>query len=130
MNCERIQSELVAFHFGVIDDDVRGELELHLVCCRGCLRSYLALKRDIELAESGPQPSLQVFDRLRRSAARELASPSLRRWSWWERPFAFGFAAALALGAMGAVTALARTPGSAPRGLDVSPTVPAPADRR
>ncbi len=121
MSCERIQLELVTYHFGVIEDGIRHEVEGHLMGCPDCLRSFLALKRDIEVAESGPRPSPAVLDRLRVSAARELALPEPRSWSWWERPFAFSFAGVVVLLAMGAVSALAREPGSAPHGFVAAP---------
>ena len=121
MNCERIQPELVTYHFGLIDDGPRRELEEHLVSCPDCLRSFLALKRDIETAESGPRPSAAVLERLRISARRELGLSEPRPWSWWERALAFGLAGAWVLIAMAAVCALGRAPGSAPQ----SPAAPA-----
>lgn len=120
MSCERIQPELIPYHFGMIDDGLRREIEEHLVCCTDCLRTFLTLKRDIELADSGPQPSPEVLDRLRASAARELGLLQPLRRSWWERPLAFSLAGVVVLVAVGAVTALATGPGSAPRGLGVS----------
>ena len=91
MNCERIDSALVAFHFGTVDDKGRAEVEAHLLACQSCLRSYLALKRDIETAQSGPKPSVEVRDRIRASAARELGI-MVRPAPRWERPLAVGFA--------------------------------------
>jgi anti-sigma factor RsiW len=129
MSCERILPELVTYHFGVIEDGPRREVEEHLVGCPDCLRSFLALKRDIETAESAPDPSPAVLDRLRASAAHELGLPTSRGWSWWERPLAFGFASVVVLVAMGAVAALARSPGSAPRGLDALPVTSSRAAR-
>jgi hypothetical protein len=129
MSCERVLPELVTYHFGVIEDGPRREVEEHLVGCPDCLRSFLALKRDIETAESGPDPSPAVLDRLRVSAAHELGLPTSRGWSWWERPLAFGFASVAVLVAMGAVAALARSPGSAPRGLDALPVTSSRAAR-
>jgi hypothetical protein len=129
MNCERIQPDLVVYHFGVIEDGPRREVEEHLVCCPDCLRSFLALKRDIETAGSAPRPSPAVLGRLRVSASRELDLLEPRFWSWWERPFAFGFAGVVVLVAMGAVTALARWPGNAPRGFDALPVTSSPATR-
>jgi anti-sigma factor RsiW len=129
MTCERALPELVAYHFGVIDDGPRREVEQHLVSCPDCLRTFLAIKRDIETAESGPRPSPAVLDRLRVSAAHELGLPRPLRWSWWERPLAFGFAGVAVLVAMGAVAALARSPGSAPRGADALPVMSSPAAR-
>ena len=129
MSCERTLPELVTYHFGVIEDGPRREVEQHLVSCPDCLRSFLAIKRDIETAESGPHPSPAVLDRLRVSAAHELGLPAPRGWSWWERPLAFGFAGVAVLVAMGAVAALAQSPGSAPRGLDALPVMSSPAAR-
>jgi anti-sigma factor RsiW len=129
MTCERVLPELVTYHFGVIEDGPRREVEQHLVGCPDCLRNFLAIKRDIETAESGPRPSPAVLDRLRVSAAHELGLPGPRRWSWWERPLAFGFAGVAVLVAIGAVAALARSPGSAPRGLDTLPVMSSPAAR-
>lgn len=129
MTCERVLPELVTYHFGVIEDEPRREVEQHLVSCPDCLRSFLALKRDIETAESGPRPSPAVLERLRVSAAHELGLPRLRRWSWWERPLAFSFAGVAVLVAMGAVAALSRWPGSPPHGLDAPPITTFPAAR-
>ena len=129
MSCERVLPELVTYHFGVIEEGRRREVEEHLLGCPDCLRSFLALKREIETAESGPDPSPAVLDRLRVSAGHELGLPSSRGWSWWERPLAFGFASVAVLVAMGAVAALARSPGSAPRGLDAVPVTSSPAPR-
>ncbi len=121
MSCERIQPELVSYHFGVIEDGTRHDVEEHLMGCPDCLRSFLALKRDIEVAESGPRPSSAVLERLRVSAARELAVSEPRKWSWWERPLAFGFAGVVVVVALSAVSVLARAPGSAPHGLVAAP---------
>ncbi len=129
MTCERVLPELVTYHFGVIEDGPRREVEQHLVSCPDCLRDFLAIKRDIETAESVPSPSPAVLDRLRVSAAHELGLPVPRRWSWWERPLAFGFAGVAVLVAIGAVAALARSPGSAPRGADALPVMSSPAAR-
>jgi len=117
MRCERIAPELLPYHFGLIDDGLRSDVEGHLLCCPECLRSFLALKRDIETAESGPRPSPAVLDRLRASAACELGLEWPRRWLWWERPLAFGFASIAILVAMVAVTFLSRVPAGLPHGM-------------
>ncbi len=126
MSCERIQPELIAYHFGVIEDAARRDVEEHLTGCAACLRSFLALKRDIETAESGPRPSPAVRERLRASAARELGLAEPRRWSWWERPLAFGFAAVVVLVAMLAVGQLASGPATPPHGMADLPSLSAP----
>jgi len=127
MSCERIQVELVGYHFGVIDDGLRLQIEEHLAGCPGCLRSFFDLKRDVETAESAPRPSPAVLDRLRASAARELGVGEPERWSWWERPLAFGFGGLMVLVAMIAVTVVA--PGTPPRGLVGPPITSSPGAR-
>jgi anti-sigma factor RsiW len=101
MSCERIENELVAFHFGVVSPETRRELEAHLPGCAGCLASYLALKRDIETAELEPGPTPAARRRLRRAVAEELGLlPPRPRWSWWERPLALGIAGAAVAAAL------------------------------
>lgn len=117
MSCERIEPELVGYHFGVVGDDVRHQIEVHLMTCPECLRSFLALKRDIETGEGGPLPSPAVRDRIRNSAARKLGIAETRPWTWWERPLAFGFAGVVTLIAISAMAAVARGPGVPPHGL-------------
>jgi anti-sigma factor RsiW len=118
MSCDQIQAELVAYHFGVVSDETRALLEAHLVGCPACLKAFLALKREIETAASGPRPSELARRRLRSAVARELGlSEKRRRWSWWERPLAFGFAAAAVLLAMLAVGVVASSSGTMPYSL-------------
>jgi hypothetical protein len=50
MSCDRTAGDLVAYHFGVVEGGTRERLEAHLLECRACLESFLALKRDIELS--------------------------------------------------------------------------------
>jgi hypothetical protein len=129
MSCEWMEPELVGYHFGVTDDGLRGEIEEHLLRCPDCLRGFLFLKRDIEMAESGPRPSPAVRDRLRASAARELGLREPRRWSWWERPLAFAFAGVVTVVAMATVTSVARWLGATPHGLIEPPVTSHPATR-
>jgi anti-sigma factor RsiW len=118
MSCQEIQAELVAYHFGVVSDEVRRSLESHLVGCPACLKAFLALKREIETAGSGPRPSDTARQRLRSAVARELGvGERRRRWSWWERPLAFSFAAVAVLLAMFAVNVVASSSGSMPHSL-------------
>jgi len=87
--------------------------------CPGCLAAFIAIKREVETAESDQRPSATVRDRLRLAVAEQLglSEPASRRWSWWERPLAFGFAAAALIAAMLFVHLLASSPGTPPRTL-------------
>ena len=123
MSCHDIQQELVGYHFGLVGcDESRRQIEEHLVSCQACIKAFVALKRDIETAESGPRPSAALRHRLRLSVAGELGlATRSRRWSWWERPFAFGFAGVAVLLAMLAVGVIASSPGSMPHSM-IEPT--------
>ncbi len=117
MSCSEIQQELVGYHFGIVEqDDARRRLEDHLVGCPDCIKAFVAIKRDIETAASGPRPSAAARQRLRLDVAEELGQRP-RRWSWWERPLAFGFAAVALFLAMFAVSVLASGAGSVPHGM-------------
>ena len=120
MNCHRIQPELVAYHFGVVSDETRSDVEGHLLRCPECLESFLALKREIETAESGPCPSPAARERLRRAVTQELGQPR-REWAWWERPLAFGLASAAVVAATFVMRALTSGQGSMPHALAVDP---------
>ena len=102
MDCRLIQVDLVAYQFGTVADDARDQIEAHLLECPGCLKGFLALKREVETAQAGPRPSQAARDRLRRAVASELASKrrAALQPSWWRRPLAFGFVAASAMAAM------------------------------
>jgi hypothetical protein len=113
MDCDVMKSELVAYHFGVVDDGARRAAEEHLLTCAGCLFDFLALKREIETADA--RPSRAARDRLRLAVARELGAPPRRAgWAWWERPLALGLAGFTLVGAIFAVHLLASSPGAGP----------------
>lgn len=114
MSCERVRPELTGFHFGVVDDVTREDVELHLTGCPACLGEFLAIKRAVETSSTEPAPSELSRARLRRAVAAELGRSTRR--AWWERPVAFGVAAASLLLALGAVHAVASAPGAAPHG--------------
>jgi anti-sigma factor RsiW len=100
MSCEKIGSELIGYHFGTLSEETRQAVEAHLPTCAGCVREFVALKRDLELAEREPAPSQRARDRLRRAVAHEvLREKPVARWGWWERPLALGGALAVLLGA-------------------------------
>jgi len=93
MTCDELQGDLVAYHFGEVPAAGREAVESHLVSCPTCVQRFVALKREIELAEVGPRPSVSARARLKAAALAEVAKP-LRPWAWWERPLAFGMASA------------------------------------
>ena len=128
MSCHEIQPELVAYHFGIVSDETRRGLEVHLASCPACLGAFLAVKRDIETAESGPRPSPAARERLRLAVARELGVGEPRqRWSWWERPLAFGLAGVAVIAALLLLSVLSAAGGSMPRSLlEGSPRSAAP----
>ncbi len=116
MICKELDRDLVAFHFGALSEDERAAHEAHLLICRECLRSFLALKRDIEVAaESAEVPSPRARSRLRNVVAAKLERRVPR--SRWEMPLSFGFASAAVVFAIVATGLLATTEGAPPRGV-------------
>ncbi|MEW5743688.1 MAG: zf-HC2 domain-containing protein [Myxococcota bacterium] len=105
MTCDDLQGDLVAFHFGEVPPAGREAVEGHLVSCATCVRRFVALKREIELGESGPRPSAAGRARLKAAVMAEVARP-LRSWGWWERPLAFGVASAAVVVALAFVQGL------------------------
>jgi anti-sigma factor RsiW len=114
MTCEAIRGELVGFHFGVLEEPNRAQVERHLATCPACLGEFLAVKRDVEFsAVVEERPRAQVKSKLRSAVAQELglvAGPP----AWWQRPLAFGLAAAAVIVAMVSVQAVATSTPSAP----------------
>ena len=113
MDCAVMQPELIAYHFGELEDPARARLEAHLLSCPGCLRDFLALKRALETSELTPSAAAKA--RLREAVVRSIAQPRIG-WSWWERPVAVGFAVAAVTVATFATVSLAASPGAAPHG--------------
>jgi anti-sigma factor RsiW len=120
MSCEETLPELLAFHFGEAREPSRSRVEAHLEVCPKCLRSYLSLKRAVELAELEPEPSAAFHARLRSAVAQELGLGA-PRWQWWERPVAIGFAAAALAAAMLTMHVAATAPGAPPLGAPTPP---------
>ena len=113
MDCELIQPDLAAYHFGEIDASGRSAIEAHLGACPRCLRDYFALKRSLETFEARPSP--EAKERLRRAVASATQhAPS--SWRWWERPLAVALACAAVLLSAAATGALANSPGGPPHG--------------
>jgi anti-sigma factor RsiW len=118
MRCQKVEPELIAYHFGLVSDEARTEIEAHLLACGACLCSFLDLKRAVETGEDGPVPSRAARARLRRAVAEEvLADKPQRAWSWWERPLAFAFAGSAVLAAMITMRVLTTGPGAPPYAL-------------
>lgn len=117
MTCEAIRRELVGFHFGELEAGTRAEVERHLVTCRDCLGEFLSLKRDVELSASMEErPSAKARSSLRAAVATELGLGARPR-QWWERPLAYGLAAAALIVAMVSVQRIATAEAKEPVGL-------------
>jgi anti-sigma factor RsiW len=76
----------MAWQLGELHGDERTTLERHLSTCTECVREFIALKRDVELAEDGPMPTFAAKEKLRHAVKLELG---LVPGPWWERPVAF-----------------------------------------
>ena len=72
MSCDKVEPELVAYHFGTIDPEARQAVEDHLPSCVNCLREFIALKRNMETGEEEPAPSQEARERLGLAMACEL----------------------------------------------------------
>lgn len=72
MTCESVEQELVAYHFGSVAPETRSGIEHHLLGCTQCLRSFLAIKSDIELGDTDLEPSRGARERLRAAIAERL----------------------------------------------------------
>jgi anti-sigma factor RsiW len=84
MDCPLIEGHLVGYHLAALGDEERGEVEAHLLACRACLRTYLALKTHLD---GGGASAPSEASRLRlRAAVQERFRPSaLRRVARWMR---------------------------------------------
>ncbi len=121
MKCEAIRPGLLDYYFGEVQPDTRREIEGHLPACPNCLCNFLSLKREVETADLAVSPSAQARGRLRHEVARRVAPRSRsRQWSWWERPAAFGLAAAAVACAVFLLQSLATSPGTMPHSLQAA----------
>lgn len=118
MKCEEVQLELVSYQFGTVSEQSRADIDSHLLSCGSCLRNFLELKREIETGRSGPRPSAAARSRLRAAVATQV-NPlrGAKAWSWWERPLAFGLAAAAVVAATVTTNVVTSRPGTPPHGL-------------
>jgi anti-sigma factor RsiW len=70
-----VESLLLQYQLGSIDDHERAEVERHLLSCEACLRSLLGLKRRLDLASaSEDRPSIDMRFRVRATVAQKLPS--------------------------------------------------------
>ncbi len=96
MDC--VVVDLVSYHFGTLEEGARDAIDDHLLGCTACLRSYLALKRQVARGVGGEVPSDAVRARLRGAVAERFRPSTLARArGWMSRPIPFyqGLAAAV-----------------------------------
>lgn len=103
MTCTERVGDLVAWQLGELHGDERSALEAHVAGCTTCVQQFIALKRDLELAEAGPAPSAAARVKLRDAVKLELG---LVPGPWWERPVAFFVGTASVVCAILACTAM------------------------
>jgi hypothetical protein len=84
MDCSLIQGHLIGYHFAAVSDDERCEVEGHLVECRGCLRTYLALKAHVDRgSREDEMPSEAARVRLRAAVEARFRPTTVRRVRRW-----------------------------------------------
>ncbi len=123
MDCTLIQSHLVAYDFGTLEDADRDSVETHLLACPHCLQTYLQLKRHLARGRGTERPGEAVRRRLRAEVAATFgtqATPLFLRWLWRPIPLYQGLVAA----AMLAVFAGFSAPRLAERGRAAAPETP------
>ena len=76
MDCAGVASVLVAYHYGTAEAEERDGVDAHLLSCRSCLLTYIALKHAAD-ATPTDRPSPETRARLRGAVARTFqARPS------------------------------------------------------
>jgi anti-sigma factor RsiW len=120
MTCERVQQELVGYHFGLSPEESRAIVEAHLATCHDCVSAFIEVKRAIEIGEDAPLPSSAAQARRRRAVEAELGlgaeGAAASRWRW-ERPIAFAVAASFVLLAARATKVMTSGPGAPPHAI-------------
>jgi anti-sigma factor RsiW len=87
MDCSLTQSTLIGYHFATVSDDDRASVEAHLLTCRACLGTYLALKAHVDRgAREREVPSEAARLRLRSAVEARFARAPRRAWVWLVRP--------------------------------------------
>ena len=114
MDCALIQGKLIEYQFAALEDADCENVEAHLLACKDCLRTYLALKAHVDRGSgAGEVPSEAARLRLRAAVEarfRSTATRRLRRWLSRPVPLYQGLAvAALVAAAVALVPTLARS---------------------
>ena len=78
MDCAGVASHLVGYHLGTLEDPSLDAIDTHLLGCKACLGTYLALKRATEKSPL-EKPSAAVRERLRRDVLAAFPKNDLRR---------------------------------------------------
>lgn len=88
MDCPLIEGHLVGYHLAALEDDERAAVESHLLACGSCLRTYLALKAEMDRGgRDASGPSEQARLRLRAAVQERFRpAPSRRLARWLRRP--------------------------------------------
>jgi hypothetical protein len=74
MDCTGVAGLLVEYHLGAVSDAEADAIDAHLVACSACLRTFLAIKRASDRAES-ERPRPEVRARLRAEVVRAFPPP-------------------------------------------------------
>jgi anti-sigma factor RsiW len=116
MMCSQVETEIIGFHFGLMEKAERDNIEVHLLSCPACLAVFFRHKRGIESSADAPTPSASLRARVRKAAAQALRKKEAvaRTWLWWERPLAFAVAGLGVCTMMVATHAMTTGPGSLP----------------
>jgi anti-sigma factor RsiW len=87
MDCSLTQSHLIGYHFATVADAERAEVEAHLLTCKDCLSTYLALKAHVDRMGEDDGPSEAARLRLRAAVeARFVETVPRQAWNWLVRP--------------------------------------------
>jgi anti-sigma factor RsiW len=88
MDCALIQGKLIEYQFATLEDVDRESVEAHLLACKDCLRTYLALKAQVDRGSgAGEVPSEAARLRLRAAVEARFRTTATRRLrGWLSRP--------------------------------------------
>jgi anti-sigma factor RsiW len=129
VDCNLIQSHLVAYDFGTLADADRDAVESHLLACPRCLQTYLQLKRHLARGPGAERPGEEMRRRLRAEVAATFGAdtrPSFVRWLWRPIPLYQGLVAAVMLAAFAGLS----TPRPAAPGQTTAPSPPPAAQQQ